>query len=265
MSDASYLFGVDDRGVARVTLNRPEIRNAFDDKLIRELTDIFERLGADAAVRVIVVTGAGKAFSAGADLNWMRRMAGYGREENLADARDLAQLMHVLNTTPKPTIARVNGPALGGGVGLVACCDIAIASETTFFALSEVRLGLIPAVISPFVAAAIGPRAARRYFLTGERFDAETARALGLVHAVAPADGLDAAVEAVLAELLACGPAAQAAAKDLIAAVAHRPADAALREATARRIAEIRAGEEGRHGVAAFLEKRKPRWISAGE
>lgn len=262
MSETALAVARDPRNVATIRLNRPDIRNAFDDALIAELTATVETLGAEAAIRAIVLTGEGKAFSAGADLNWMRRMAGYGREENLADARALAKLMHVLNNCPKPTIARVNGPAMGGGVGLVACCDIAIASETAFFALSEARLGLIPAVISPFVVAAMGPRAARRYFLTGERFDAAAARALGLVHEIAPADGLDARVEAALGALLLCGPAAQAAAKALIAAVANRPVDAAILEDTATRIADIRAGEEGREGVAAFLEKRKPGWIA---
>src|SRR5690606_19141727 len=183
-------------GVATVTLNRPDRHNAFDDALIAALTQVLRELDADDSVTVVVLAGAGKSFSAGADLNWMRRMADYGREENLADAEALAALMETLNGLDKPTIARVQGAAFGGGVGLVACCDIAIAADTASFCLSEVRLGLIPAVISPYVVTAIGERAARRYFVTAERFDAREAHRLGLVHEVVPAAGLDARVDA---------------------------------------------------------------------
>jgi len=251
----------DRRGVATLTLARPEVHNAFDDKLIADLTAALARLGQDPAVRAVVLAAEGKSFSAGADLGWMQRMAGYGEAENLADARALGGLMRTLNDLPKPTVAKVQGAAYGGGVGLVACCDIAIAAPAASFMLSEVRLGLIPAVISPYVVGAIGTRAARRYFLTAERIDAEAALALGLLHRVVPAEELDAAAEATVTQLLGNGPHAIAAAKSLIAAV-DRPLDEAVIEDTARRIAEIRAGEEGREGIAAFLEKRKPAWVA---
>lgn len=249
-----------DGPVARVTLTRGEKHNAFDDGLIAELTGAFELLGEADDVRVIVLAAAGKSFSAGADLGYMARMAEYGREANLADARALGRLMHVIDGCPKPTVARVQGAAFGGGVGLVACCDIAVATERASFCLSEVKLGLIPAVISPFVVQAIGARAARRYFLTAERFDAATAHRLGLVHEVlADEAALDRAVDGILAALLAAGPEAQAAAKDLIRAVAFDP-PAAVAEETAARIADRRASAEGREGLAAFLEKRPPRF-----
>jgi len=257
----SFVTAVDARGVATLSLNRPEIHNAFDDALIAELTAELNRLEAEPALRVIVLAANGKSFSAGADLNWMRRMAGYTAEENYRDALALTALMRTLNDLRKPTIARVQGAAFGGGVGLVACCDIAIAADAAKFSLSEVRLGLIPAAISPYVIAAIGARAARRYFLTGERFDAQEAFRLGLVHEVCSGDALDARVEALVTALLECGPGAVLAAKHLVSAVAHRPIDRALNDDTARRIATIRASEEGKEGVAAFLEKRKPRWV----
>jgi methylglutaconyl-CoA hydratase len=254
------LTEVREDGVATVTLNRADVHNAFNDAVIADMTDALRRLGADDKVRAVVLRAEGKSFSAGADLGWMQRMAGYGHAENLADAGALAELMRVLNFLPKPTVARVQGAAFGGGVGLIACCDIAIASDAAAFSLSEVRLGLIPAVISPYVVAAIGERAARRYFLTAERFDAAEALRLGLVHQVVPADQLDAAVDSILARLSEGGPAAQRAAKDLIFAVAHRPVDAGLIHDTAERIATIRASAEGREGLAGFLEKRKPAW-----
>ena len=259
MTDQPVLTAIED-GVATVTLNRPKLHNAFDDAMIAALTEAFGNLGTDPSVRCVVLRGAGKSFCAGGDLAWMRRMAGYSHAENLADARALAELMHVLDTIPRPTVAVVHGAAYGGGVGLVACCDIAVATMGARFCLSEVKLGLIPAAISPYVVAAMGRRAARRYFLTAEAFDAAEARRTGLVHAVAE----DADIEDVLASLLDAlskgGPTAQAAAKALIADVAHLPAEK-LRDETAARIAEIRAGEEGREGVSAFLEKRKPNWI----
>lgn len=248
-------------GVATLTLNRFERHNAFDDWLIAELTLELQELQADAGVRAVVLAAAGKSFSAGADLNWMQRMAGYSWEENLTDAQALAELMRTLNYLGKPTIARVQGPAYGGGVGLVACCDIAIAADTATFSLSEVKLGLIPAVISPYVVAAIGARQARRYFLTGEPFSAREARRIGLIHEVTSLDGLDEAVQRTLAELAGGGPAAIAAAKDLIDRVSRGPIDAAMIDDTAQRIATIRTGAEGREGVTAFLEKRKPRWL----
>src|SRR5512132_950738 len=247
-------------GVATVTLHRPEVHNAFDDEVIAELMQAFRRLGADPAVRVVVLRAEGKSFSAGADLDWMQRVACYSHDQNVADAMALAEMLHALDACPKPTLALVQGPAYGGGVGLVAACDIAVAAETAFFALTEVRLGLIPAVISPYVIAAIGERACRRYLLTAERFSAADAYRLGLVHQVVPADRLDAAVADLVARLRECGAAAQAAAKELIRDVACRPIDNAVVRDGAERIARQRASAEGREGVAAFLEKRKPAW-----
>lgn len=260
MSDDALSIGRDGP-VARIALTRSAKHNAFDDALIAQLTGAFEQLGEDPAVRVIVLAAAGKSFSAGADLNYMARMAEYGREDNLTDARALGRLMHVIDACPKPTVARVQGAAIGGGVGLVACCDIAVGTARASFCLSEVKLGLIPAVIGPFVVQAIGARAARRYFLTAERFDADTAHRLGLLHEVVAEEAdLDPAIDRLIAALLAGGPAAQAAAKDLIRAVAFAPPDT-VAEATATRIADRRASAEGREGLAAFLEKRSPRFI----
>jgi len=251
-----------ENGVGTVVMDRPDRHNAFDEHVIAELTAAFTRLGADDAVRAVVLRGAGKSFSAGADLDWMRRMAAYDETANLADARALAALMRTIDTLPKPTVALIHGAAYGGGVGLVACCDIAIATEAAGFSLSEVRLGLIPAVISPYVVRAIGARAARRYFLTAERFDAAEARRLGLVHELVAADGLEEAARSMLAALRGNGPAAVRAAKDLVAAVAGK-APAEVEDDCARRIAAIRASEEGREGVAAFLGKRKPSWLES--
>jgi methylglutaconyl-CoA hydratase len=224
------------------------------------LTAELARLGGDESVRVVVLTGAGRSCSAGADLNWMRRTSTYGEAENLADARALAGLMQTLNELGKPTVARVNGAALGGGTGLVACCDIVVASERAVFGTTEVRLGLIPSVIGPYVLAAVGPRHARRLMLTGERISAAEALRLGLVHEVAPAEQLDQAVERVVGELLKGGPAALAAAKHLIRDLAGRPIEAALIDGTAQRIATLRATGEAREGVGAFLDKRAPDW-----
>lgn len=249
-----------EKAVAHITMARPEKHNAFDDVLIAELTDVFERVGTDRDVRVVVLAAVGKSFSAGADLGWMQRMADYSDAENLADARALAEMMRILNELPKPTIARVQGAALGGGVGLVAACDIAIASEAASFCLSEVKLGLIPSVISPYVVEAIGARAARRYFQTAERFDAREAHGLGLVHEVVPADQLDDRIAGMIITLLDNGPAAMGASKDLIRRVASGGVDAAMIEDTARRIADIRATAEGREGLSAFLEKREAAW-----
>ena len=262
MDSKHILTAVSEDGVASVTLNRAEVHNAFNDAIIADLTGTLRRLGDDDKVQAVVLRAEGKSFSAGADLGWMQRMANYGHAENLADAGALAELMRVLNFLPKPTVVRVQGAAFGGGVGLVACCDIAIASDAASFSLSEVRLGLIPAVISPYVVAAIGERAGRRYFLTAERFGADEALRIGLVHQVVPADQLDSAVDTILIRLSEGGPAAQRAAKDLIFAVAHRPIDAGLIHDTAERIATIRASSEGREGLAGFLEKRKPAWTA---
>src|SRR5512147_910485 len=247
-------------GIATVTLNRPEVHNAFDDELIVELTQACRMLGADPATRVIVLRANGKSFSAGADLDWMQRVARYSHEQNVADAMALAEMLHALDACPKPTLALVQGPAYGGGVGLVAACDIAVAAETASFALTEVRLGLIPAVIGPYVIAAIGERACRRYFLTAERFSAADAYRLGLVHQVVSADRLEAVAGEFIARLRGCGAAAQAGAKELIRDVARRPIDDAMVRDSAERIAHQRASAEGREGVAAFLEKRQPAW-----
>jgi methylglutaconyl-CoA hydratase len=259
MSDQLVLQRID-AGVGRLTLNRPEVHNAFDDALIAQLTAALLSLEADRRVRAVVLAAAGKSFSAGADLAWMQRMAGYSEAENLADARALAGLMSTLDRLAKPTVALVQGAAFGGGVGLVACCDIAIASEAASFSLSEVKLGLIPAVISPYVVAAMGPGAARRFILTAERFSAPQALALGLVHEVVPADRLEETGQKVLDHLTQGGPRAQADAKDLVLSLAGRPIDRTLVEETAERIARIRVGEEAREGLAAFLEKRKAEW-----
>ena len=247
-------------GVATIRMNRPDMHNAFDDALIAALTAELRRLEQLPQARVIVLAANGKSFSAGADLNWMQRMAKYSQEENLRDAMALAGLMRTLDGVKKPTVARVQGAAFGGGVGLVACCDIAIASTQAAFSLSEVRLGLIPSVISPYVIAAIGEREARRYFLTAERFDAMEARRIGLVHDVVDSGALDESVEKMAGQLLKGGPQALAAAKKLIADVSRRPMDDALSAETARRIAAIRVESEGQEGLAAFLEKRRPDW-----
>lgn len=260
MEEPFFMEEVGEGGVARITLTRTHRHNAFDDQLISELTRSLRGMESDERVRIVVLAAQGRSFSAGADIDWMKRMAGYGREENLEDARALAELMRTLNGLAKPTLALVQGPAYGGGVGLIACCDIALSAGTAQFSLSEVKLGLIPAVIAPYVVAKMGQSAARRYFLTAERFGAEEARRLGLVHEVVPDEQLEARGARVAKALLEGGAASQAAAKALIAAVAGRPIDGDLIEDTASRIAEIRAGDEAREGLAAFLEKRKPDW-----
>lgn len=249
-----------ENGVATVWLNRPEVHNAFDEHVIAELTDALRALDADGNVRAVVLAGRGKSFCAGGDLDWMRRMAGYGRDDNLRDAAALAEMLRTLATLSKPTIARVHGAALAGGTGLVAACDIAIAAPEASFGTTEVRLGLIPATIGPYVVRAIGARAAQRYFLTGERFGAEEAHRLGLVHEVAAADALDSRIGELLDVLLAAGPQALAAAKRLVAEVAGRPIDSTLIARTTELIADARGSEEAREGIAAFFEKRKPAW-----
>ena len=259
---ALHLTIADD--IATVALARGEVHNAFDDALIADLTAAFHDVGANPAVRVVILAAEGKSFSAGADLNWMRRMAGYSEAENLADAKALAGLMQAIDTCPKPTIARVQGAAFGGGVGLVACCDIAVASDRASFCLSEVKLGIVPAVISPYIVRAIGPRAARRYVQTAERFGAAEAHRLGLVHEVAAEDALDAVIGGIVDALRQGGPEAQREAKSLVALVADRDPAEVLDE-TARRIAVIRAGAEGQDGLTAFLEKRPPSWVRDGD
>jgi methylglutaconyl-CoA hydratase len=249
-------------GVARVTLNRPDVRNAFDDALISRLKNAFDEIGGDPSVRVLVLAGNGPAFCAGADLNWMKRMAGYGYEQNLADAQALADMLAALDRMPKPTIARVHGPAFAGGTGLVAACDIAIGTPEAKFCFSEAKLGLSPATISPHVMRAIGERAARRYFLTAEVFDAAEAEKLGLLSVLVPSQELDSFIGGLLKHLLAGGPEAMRKIKDLVRAVAGRPVDDALVADTAKRIAEIRVSPEGKEGIASFLEKRKAAWCS---
>ena len=251
--------------IAFVTLNRPEVHNAFDEALIAELTQALRALGADGAVRAVVLLGAGASFCAGADLKWMEKMARFSKAQNLADAHALAAMLSTLNELPKPTVARVHGAALGGGVGLVACCDIAIGAPDAAFALSESKLGLIPATISPYVIEAIGARAARRYFLSAERFSAAEAFRLGLLHDLAQVSELDDRINELLGFLVTAGPRAQAECKVLIRAVAHRPIGGAMIADTATRIANVRASAEAREGVAAFLGKRKAAWVPRGE
>jgi len=260
MIDDTVLTAIDASGTATVTLNRPQVHNAFDDALIAALIATFEGLAGNPAVRVIVLRGAGQSFSAGGDLNWMRRMASYSHDENMADAAELGRLMSTLDTLPKPTIARVHGAVFAGGIGLVACCDIAVADQETIFCVSETRLGLVPAVISPYLVRAMGQRAARRYFLTAERFTAADAKRLGLIHEAAPAGELDQMIEEVVAALREGGAGAQVRSKRLIAEVADRPVDASVIDLTVRAIAAARASEEAREGLAAFFAKRKPRW-----
>ncbi|HVF64758.1 MAG TPA: enoyl-CoA hydratase/isomerase family protein [Casimicrobiaceae bacterium] len=250
--------------VALVTLNRPKRHNAFDESAVRELTEALRSLDATTSVRAIVLLGAGESFCAGEDLDWMRRIAGFAREENVADANALARLLRTLHEMTKPTIARVHGPALGGGVGLVACCDIAIATQDATFALSEAKHGLIPATIAPYVVEAIGPRHARRYMMTGERFGAAEAYRIGLVHdIVATIEALDGRINELLGELFTAAPKAQCAAKALVRAVTNCRIDDRLVGETAQRIADVRASDEGREGVAAFLERRPAAWLPA--
>jgi len=254
-------FAVTD-AVARITLDRPELRNAFDDVVIAELTQAFEQAGADSAVRVVVLAANGPAFCAGANLNWMRRMADYAREENIADAGKLAAMLRTIAQCPKPTIARVQGDVYAGGMGLVAACDMAVSVDTAGYCLSETKIGLVPATISPYVLRAMGTRASQRYFLTAERFSAAEAHRTGLVHEVVAADALDAAVAALVKALTAASPDALRACKRLIDDVAGREIDDALIARTVDGIADIRASEQGREGVQAFLQKRKPSWMS---
>ena len=249
--------------VATLWLNRPQVRNAFNEISIAEITQAFRALTKDRSVRVIVLASRGTAFCAGADLNWMKKMASYSEQENLADAAALAEMMHVIYDCSKPTIARVQGDCYAGGMGLVAACDMAVAQESAGFCLSEVRLGLIPATISPYVIRAIGERASRRYFLTAERFDAQEARRIGLVHEVVSEDQLDHEIGKLVHSLLACSPHAVDEAKRLVRDVSGETIEPALITETVRRIAQIRTSEEGREGVQAFLNKRKPSWLAA--
>jgi len=250
----------DARGVATVTLNRAAKHNAFDDTMIRLLREHFEQLAGDDTVRLVILAAEGRSFSAGGDLAWMQRMADYDYAANLEDARELAAMLEALKTLPQPSVARVQGSAFGGAVGLVCCCDIAIASEDARFGLTETRVGLIPATIGPHVVEALGPRWTRRLFLTAERIDSRRAAAIGLVHETSPAEALDERLEALVAQILANGPAALRAAKALCADLAYQPLSEALREDTSERIARLRVSPEGQEGLTAFLEKRAPCW-----
>jgi methylglutaconyl-CoA hydratase len=251
---------IDERGVATVTLNNPEKHNAFDDVIIAELTATFERIASNKAVRVMILAAKGKSFSAGADLGWMKRMASYSYEENLKDAQALAKMLQTLNFLPRPTIARVQGGVFGGAVGLVSCCDMAVASSQASFSLSEVKIGLIPATISPYVIDAIGQRAARRYFTTAERFDAQTAAQLGLVSEVVEEEQLDNEISKLVDTLLTNSPAAIVAAKTLVNEVGGQTIDDKLIAFTCTLIADIRVSADGQEGLSAFFEKRKPTW-----
>jgi len=247
--------------VATITLNRPDVRNAFNEASIADLTMAFDEAGQDADIRAIVLAANGTAFCAGADLNWMKKMAGYSQLENEADAMRLADMLRTIYFSPKPVIAKVQGDCYAGGMGLVAACDIVVASDAANFCLSEVKLGLIPATISPYVIKAMGDQASRRYFLTAERFDAREAHRLGLAHEVVPVEQLDAKVAEIVKALVHNSPNAVREAKKLVRDVAGLPIDDVLLADTAGRIANIRASSEGKEGVASFLEKRKPSWL----
>jgi len=247
-------------GVAQVTMSRAQVFNAFDETMIGELDEAFAQLIADDAVRVIVLAGEGRHFSAGADLQWMRRASEASREWNLQDARRFAGMLSRIEACPKPVVARVQGAALGGGVGLACACDMAVAADAATFSVSEARMGILPAVIGPHLVNAVGLREARRLALTASRIDAAEALRVGLVQRVVPAEGLDAAVEACVADLLACGPAAQAEIKQLYARLAPGPITPVVRELTAQSIARVRSTPEAREGFAAFLGKRSPNW-----
>jgi len=248
--------------VATVTLNRPEVRNAFNDAVIVELTQAFTHLGQDPQIRVIVLAAEGPAFCAGADLNWMRRMADYTHAENLADAGQLAEMLRVIYTCPKPTVARIQGDVYAGGMGLVAACDMAVSVDTANYCLSEVKLGLYPATISPYVIRAMGARAAHRYFLTAERFEAAEALRIGFVHAVVGAEQLNAKLAEITQGLASASPNAVRECKTLLHDVAGKDIDAALIAHTVQGIASIRASAEGKEGVQSFLQKRKPSWVN---
>lgn len=264
MQNEHILFDVDSRGVATVTLNNPDIHNAFDDVMIADLLALFHQISEREDIRIMVLAANGKSFSAGANLGWMKRMANYSYEENLKDANVLAAMLKALNFLPQPTIAKIQGAAFGGAVGLASCCDIVIASEKASFCLSEVKLGLMPATISPYVVNAIGLKASRRYFQTAERFFADKAQQLGLVDEIATPEALDGAVEAMINTLLANGPKAMCQAKQLAFDVAYQEIDDDLLQDTSERIASIRVSNEGQEGLTAFFDKRQPSWQVKG-
>lgn len=261
MPEGHVLVTLDTKGVATVTLNRPEKHNAFDDAMIGSLTKKLSNLSNDNGVRVVVLAARGPSFCAGADLQWMKQTVGFSESQNINDARLLAKLLHTLNTIPKPTLALVQGPAYAGGVGLICACDIAVAARSACFSITEVRLGLIPSVISPFVINAVGETYARRYFLTGERISSAEAERIGLVHEVVPGEALSARGENFVKLLLKGGPKSLGEAKALIKAVYSREVDSSLLDDLARRIARVRVSDEAQEGMGAFLEKRKPRWV----
>jgi len=263
MSDQNLILEIDN-GVAKLILNRPDVHNAFDDALIEDIIAALSNVSNDNSVRAVIVTSTGKHFSAGADLNWMKRMATLSEEENRNDAQRLAELMHALNNLNKPTIALVDGAAYGGAVGLIACCDMAIATQRSRFCLSEVKIGLSPAVISPFVVAAMGERQARRYFLTAEVFDAQQAEKFELLHEVVEdKDALQESSEKLVSALLSNSPQAMDKTKQLIKQVSRGDIDQDMRDYTVNLIASIRVSKEGQEGLGSFLEKRKPSWVKA--
>ena len=262
MSDVIEIERSGNGAVARVWLNRPDVRNAFNEDSIGELARVFAGFSEEAGLRAVVLGGRGKAFCAGADLGWMRRMSGYTWDENRADAQALAEMLWTIYRCPVPVVGRIQGDCYAGGVGLAAVCDVLVAADGVQFCLSEARLGLLPATISPYVIRAMGEQAARRYFVTAERFSAAQAAAMGFVHEVCVADALDAKVDEIVATLVGNGPMALRACKALVQDVAGQPVSAALREETARRIADVRASDEGREGVQSFLGKRKPAWLA---
>ena len=257
----NYKLNIDDRGVATITLDRPALHNAFDDELVLDLIKCFQELDKKCNLRVVVLTGVGKSFCAGADLNWMKRMKDYSYDENLKDSQNLAELFTTINNFRTPTIARVNGQAYGGGAGLIACCDYVIAIDTVFMAFTEVRLGLLPAVISPFVIAKIGESHARATFLSGARFDTTRAMNMGLVHQISSFDKLDEDLEIVIKDFLSAAPQAAVLAKELIAVVASKASIKEARNYTCEMISKVRVGSEGREGMNALLEKRKASWL----
>ena len=264
-SNPSIIVEKSKNGVATITLNRPELHNAFDDRVVKDLTAAIRNIDRDERVRILVLDAAGKSFSAGADLNWMKRMADYGWEENYQDSLKLAGLLQSLHDCKKTTIAIVQGAAFGGGVGLVACCDIVLASDKAIFCLSEVKLGLIPSVISPYVVKAIGERNSKRYFATAEKFDAVEAKNIQLVHKVIAHDQLTAQTQDYINRILANGPKAMYQAKSLVNHVYNQPITEALVRETAQRIADIRASSEGKEGVSAFLAKRPADWAASSK